>query len=248
MLREADGALHGRGRGGVTDDDLDELHAVDGVEEMQAGHTIADASTAAELRDGQRRRVGQQQCVGANLRGQLAKEFLLEIEALDGGFDDEIDVAQGHVGGGGLEAVAAGAGFEGSEEAAFYVVVVKLLNRGDPAGDGGGVDVFEDDADAVGTEPVGNASAHDARADDGDGADAGRGRGESFAGTALLTPALCSHGGRRGRRKGGLSSRDERRGSEGQACRPPITCCKGGSGGNRVGELLRTFLQEEEVD
>src|SRR5262249_49765369 len=79
------------GRSGLTtDDDLDQLHAVDGVEEVNADDSFGAASAGGDLADGKRGSVGGEDGVGSGQFVQAREELSLEIHSFDGGLDHKI--------------------------------------------------------------------------------------------------------------------------------------------------------------
>ena len=72
-------------------DDLDELHAVCGVEEVHTDQRTAD--TLADLGDGQRRGVGSEDALGLADLIQLAESGLLDLHILESSLNDEVAVS-----------------------------------------------------------------------------------------------------------------------------------------------------------
>ena len=83
--------LDGLGGGVHTGDDLDELHAVSGVEEVHADQRTAQ--TLADLGDGQRGSVGSENALGLADLVQLAKGGLLDLHILKSSLNDQVAVS-----------------------------------------------------------------------------------------------------------------------------------------------------------
>ena len=107
-------------------DDLHELHAVDGVEEMDAHHAAGVREAVGDAVDGKGGGVRGEHGFRRDLLFERGENFLLEIEFFDGGLDDEIDPAQGHVARHGHHAVEARLGVGLGEDAALGGVAEQL--------------------------------------------------------------------------------------------------------------------------
>ena len=82
--------LHGLGGGVHTGDDLDELHAVSGVEEVHAHQRTGQA--LADLGDGQGGGVGSEDAFRLADLVQLAEGGLLDLHIFESGFHDQVAV------------------------------------------------------------------------------------------------------------------------------------------------------------
>src|SRR5699024_8957963 len=82
--------LDGLGGGVDTGDDLDELHAVGGVEEVHADHGTGQA--LADLGDGQAGGVGGKDALRLADLVQRGEGVLLDLHVLESGFHDQVAV------------------------------------------------------------------------------------------------------------------------------------------------------------
>ena len=98
---EVDDALADLVAGELSADDLDEGHAVGGVEEVHADELSRTAGAGCNLGDAQRAAVGGEDGFGFADFVEFGEDILLELHLLDGGLDDEVGVGEGGIVGGG---------------------------------------------------------------------------------------------------------------------------------------------------
>ena len=168
LLHELHCAPHHVQGGLPPDDDLDELHLVNRIEEMNADHALGMLGGRADFADGKRGGVGRENCLRTRQFIKLREKLLLQIHLLDGGFDDDVRVGQRHVSGGRRDAVESGARLDLGERETLHALFIKPGDARQPLGHGLGIDVAQHDADVARAGPLSDARAHDARANHGD--------------------------------------------------------------------------------
>lgn len=186
LQRQVGDRGHGRRRGQHRGDDLDELHRGRRVEEVQAEHALGVRRVGGQTRHGQRVGARREDRLAAHDAVERPEDLLLDLVRLRGHLDDEVGV------GGGREV---GEGTEAGEGVGALRVAHVLASHG--AGGGGfegchglgGRGLADVDADHVTAGPgqdFGDAGAHGAEADDGDGLQRGQrgvGQGSGHRGT-----------------------------------------------------------------
>ena len=98
---EVDDALAHRVAGELSADDLDEGHAVGGVEEMHADELSGALCACGDLGDGEAGAVGGEDGLGFADAVEFGEDILFELHLLHGSLDDEVGVGEGGVVGGG---------------------------------------------------------------------------------------------------------------------------------------------------
>ncbi len=149
--------------------DLDQLHDVDGVEEVHADETGAIGHPASDVADGERAGVAGQERGRQGGRVDLGEGQTLELDVLGDRLDDDLgagdrlgqvdagrDPRQGCVAGGGVEL------------AARHATVEVVAHAIDPGAQGLLGDVLQDHVVAGERGDLADPASHDARADDGD--------------------------------------------------------------------------------
>ena len=79
---------------GRRNNDLDELHAMHRIEEMNADNALGMFQDGSEFTDGQRRCIGGENGVLRRAFFQLGKNRFLDVEILGCSLDDEVHVAE----------------------------------------------------------------------------------------------------------------------------------------------------------
>ena len=141
--------------------DLDELHAVHGIEKMDAHHAAWIGQAGRDGVNRQSRGVRGQHRVRIRPGLQLPEYFLFQFQFLDGGFDHEVDPVQRHILRDRFDAVESGCGFRFGEDAALGRIAKDFLRRLEAFGEHFGGDVLQDDRIAARGAPLRDAGAHD---------------------------------------------------------------------------------------
>ncbi|MNV10496.1 hypothetical protein D3C71_1010250 [compost metagenome] len=148
-------------------DDFQQLHDVRRAEEVQAQHLLRPACDRGDGIDVQRRSIARQNRFRLEQAIELTEDFLLELKVFVHRFDDQVDIADGHITIRRRNARDTGIGFALINAALTHVVGIGVRHGGqrllqhlrivvDPLHGHPGVGQAHD-----------NATAHGARADDG---------------------------------------------------------------------------------
>ena len=175
LLIELFGELHSgpeRGVAGLQSaDDFDEDHDGHGIHEVHADETVGALGERGERRDGDRRGVSGEDHFGAENVVGFLEDGALDFEFLGDGFDNEIGAGNGGHAGDGLQAGENG-GAAGFRDFALLDFAVEIFADGFEGGiEKAPVNIAQNDVVAGAREDVGDAVAHSAGAEDGDGLD-----------------------------------------------------------------------------
>ena len=171
LLDHAEEHLVGRLVGGDAADELDELHHRHRVHEVEAHEPLRPVGAGGEPRDRDRRGVGGQDGVGAEVRHQRLEDLVLQRLLLGRRLDDEVAPPERREVALEVDAAEGGVAVGLGDLAAVNLAVQVAAD--DP---GRGVerlvgDVVQDHVEAGEREDVGDAVAHLSGADDADALD-----------------------------------------------------------------------------
>ena len=97
LLDELNRAPDDIGRSLPADDHLDQLHPMDGIEEVDADDTLGMLRCRGDFADGKRGGVARQNRVRSGQFIKPRKQLLLEIHPLDRRLDDHVRAVQRHI-------------------------------------------------------------------------------------------------------------------------------------------------------
>ena len=120
----------------------------------------------SDFRNRQRGSVRRQNRVRSRQLAKLLENLFLQIHFLHRRLDDQINVAQRRFGRARENAVQTGAGFKFRDQMPFHALLVELSHTGHSFGDLLRVDVTQNHGQAARAEPLCDACAHHACADD----------------------------------------------------------------------------------
>ncbi len=168
-LAQALGHIHGQGVGRVAGlqpaDHLDQAHHRHRVEEVQADEPLGRADAGCQLGDRQRRGVGGDHALGADLGGDLLQHLELEVEVLGGGFDHQLRILEHAVVGADADPAQGGELVVFAEGALAHLAVEVLADGGQGLFQGALGDVQQGHVKARLGADLGDAVAHGAGAD-----------------------------------------------------------------------------------
>ena len=145
--------------------DFDQAHHRHRVEEVQADETFRLADTGSELGDRQRRGVGGDHALGADLCGNLLQHPQFQFEVFGGGFDHQLRVVQAAVIGAGADLVEGGVLLLGAQGFLGDLAVKVLADGGEGFLQGTLADVQQGHVETGQGADLRNAVAHGAGAD-----------------------------------------------------------------------------------
>ena len=172
-LAEPFGKGHGGGVRGIAGlqaaDDLQQRHHRHRIEEVHADVALGMRDRGRKLGDGDRRGVGRQHRVRRNDAVELLEDAQLDVEILGGGLDHQLRLGHGGIVGRALDAP--------EDRGPVRLADLILLDQADEAGadggdalvDGGIVDVHHHHLESGHGGDLGDAIAHQASADHGNG-------------------------------------------------------------------------------
>ncbi len=166
-LAERHGGRHRGGRTRRGADDLEQRHFVHRAEIMHPHDVLGAAGAGGDLRDGQRRGVRGEDGVGAGNRLDLGEHATLEGEVFEDRLDDDVGAREARVVGRGRDPAEPPRPLGGRERAALQALVVETRDVLEAAGERFVVAVFEPHVEAGVARDVGDAGAHQPRAEHG---------------------------------------------------------------------------------
>ena len=174
-LGEGDGRFIGGGRGGDAAHDLDQLHHRCRLHEMQADEPVRPVRDRGQPGDRDRGGIGGQQGVRTQMRDEIGQDRLLDGLILDSGLDHQVRLGGGGQRGCGRDARKGGVGCALVGQAATHLPGQAGRDGGLGLGHAVGGGVVKQHLIAARGHGLGDACAHLACADDGDGSDRGHG-------------------------------------------------------------------------
>ena len=170
-LREPKRGRERRLRGELRADDLDERHAVDGVEEVHADDVLRTCGRSTQLGHRQRRGVRGEDGVRRHHLLRLLKDLPLQGQPLRDRLDDEIDIVELLVAEGSVDEGELETDLLWSDDAPLPRLPQQVARVPEPRVERFAVDILEDDGDVLRGHEFRDAAAHDARAENGNPVD-----------------------------------------------------------------------------